>query len=723
MATNPLIYKNAEKVRDSITESQKKAIAQLYNDWAKDIAKMAEYYKNKTTASSPLSERYYKELMEQLTKTSHEVSNEIYKGLKQSMYIVSDAVIKDNAEWLQKFGFPKDGLNAAFSYVPDSVVRSIVTGQVYDSGWSLSKRIWGDNEQTMQDLYRIVAGGVAKQTPIYDIAKQLEKYVKPEAAKQWNLTDKDGRKIYPRSVDYNAQRLARTLIQHSYQQAFTAVNEKNPFVIDYIWNANGSRVCELCLSRDGQHFKKDELPLDHPNGMCVMEPNISENMTQQLVDWFNSDDGTYPEIDEFAKQFGYDSSKFDAPKFTDLQNKYLGPYGFNPNNMPKDFDDWSHKVSFDQAKEILNSMGTDWGDPHPYQKLKQFFDANLAGIGTNMLNQNKQQVSQTTPQKPKAENNEKKIKVPEFTAWQNKYLAPYGYVAGGKIPSYEDWYFNATFKDYQKMQKEADKLGMSIEEFYAKKVEKVKYKYKTESEVKVMAQANVQALVTSNAPEYNQWISLVRKNKESEMLAIEDQKRSLLTDEQKQGLKIYSGSSYQEMNGYLRLIAAGKTKEEAKRESYISERQLDAITQAKQALSKMSFDEEIYLRRGTDLGDLAGLFMTGDFSNNKYELGKLSVDELNAKFQGAVGEYAGFTSTSSLYDRGFSGDVEIIFRLPKGAEAASIMRISNYGTTEGETLLQAGTRVQCTKIEKSDGHQGSNIRVFLDVLVDESKNK
>lgn len=711
MATNPLIYKNAEKVRDSITESQKKAIAQLYNDWAKDIAKMAEYYKNKTTASSPLSERYYKELMEQLTKTSHEVSNEIYKGLKQSMYIVSDAVIKDNVEWLQKFGFPKDGLNAAFSYVPDSVVRSIVTGQVYDTGWSLSKRIWGDNEQTMQDLYRIVAGGVAKQTPIYDIAKQLEKYVKPEAAKQWNLTDKDGKKIYPRQVDYNAQRLARTLIQHSYQQAFTAANEKNPFVIDYIWNANGSRVCELCSSRDGQHYKKDELPLDHPNGMCVMEPNIVEDMTQQLVDWFNSDDGTYPEIDEFAKQFGYDSSKFDAPKFTNLQNKYLGPYGFNPNNMPKNFDDWSHKISFDQATEILNSMGTDWGDPHPYQKLKQYFDANLAGIGKNMIDQNKQK-----PVEQKSEKTEKKVKVPEFTAWQNKYLAPYGYIAGGKIPSYEEWYFNATFKDYQKMQKEADKLGMSIEEFYAKKVEKVKYKYKAESEVKAMAQANAQALVTSNAPEYTQWIEMARKNVESAMLAMEDKKQTVLTDSERKGLRIYSGSAYTEINGYLRNLAAGMSPEEAKRSSGISQSYIEAIENTKSALSKMKLDEGLVVRRGTDLGDLAGLFMTGDFYNNKQELKNLSAEELNAKFQGAIGQYAGFTSTSSLWERGFSGDVEVVLNLPPGTEAASIMRISRYGTSEGETLLNAGTTVKCQKIEKSDGHQGSYIRVFLDVI-------
>lgn len=314
MAANPLIFKNSEKVRDSITESQKKEIANLYNDWANEIGKMAEYYARKETSSAPVSERYYRELQKQLRTTSQEVSNEVYKKIRGNMYTVSDAVVADNVNWLKQFGFSEDGLNAAFSYVPDSIVRSIVTGQVYESGWSLSERIWGNNEQTMKDLYRIVAGGVAQQMPIKDISKQLEQYVRPGAAKQWNLVDKDGRKIYPRQVDYNAQRLARTLVQHSYQQSFDAVNRNNPFVTDYVWNANGSRVCELCLSRDGQHFKKDELPLDHPNGMCTMEPNVDPNMEDKLVEWFNSEDGTFPEIDEFAKNFGYDVSQWQQNK-------------------------------------------------------------------------------------------------------------------------------------------------------------------------------------------------------------------------------------------------------------------------------------------------------------------------------------------------------------------------------------------------------------------------
>ncbi len=300
-----LTFKDAEKVRDSIMASQKREIADLYEKWADDISKKADYYSHKTNASAPLSERYYKELKKQLTETSHQVANEVYNKIKKNMYLVSDAVVKNNVDWLKSFGFSEDGLNAAFSYVPDSVIRTLVTGQLYDSGWSLSKRIWGDNEATLKDIYQMMAGGLAQNKSIYEIAKDLESYVRPSVKRQWNLITQNGKRIYPKQVDYNAQRLARTLTQHTYQQSFVAVTENNPFVEDYIWRSNGSRVCEICKARDGMHYKKNELPLDHPNGMCVMEPNIADNMTDKLADWFNSSGGTYPEIDKFAKNFGY----------------------------------------------------------------------------------------------------------------------------------------------------------------------------------------------------------------------------------------------------------------------------------------------------------------------------------------------------------------------------------------------------------------------------------
>lgn len=355
MAGNKLIFKNAEEARNAIMASQKKEIAKLYEDWADEIGERAKYYSHKSTASAPVSERYYRELQKQLRQTSQEVSNEVYKKIKSNIYTVADAVVSDNVKWLESFGFSSAGLNAAFSYVPHEIVQNLITGQIYDSGWSLSSRIWGDNEQTLKDIYQVMAKGLAENKPIYEIAKDLESYVRPSAKLPWNLRMADGKKIYKKQVDYNAQRLARTLVQHGYQQSFIATTQKNPFILEYIWRSNGSRVCELCMSRDGQHYKKDELPMDHPNGMCTMEPVVADDMIDQLADWFNSPDGTYPEIDEFAKQFGYESSIKESVKSNQPANTHYIAQG-------KDISaTWQRRPDkFDfEIEDIMNAQGFD----------------------------------------------------------------------------------------------------------------------------------------------------------------------------------------------------------------------------------------------------------------------------------------------------------------------------------------------------------------------------
>ena len=749
-----LLFEDAAKAKNAIMASQQKEIAKLYDDWANDIADRAKFYSHKTTASAPLSERYYKELYKQMKATSQMVSDEVAGIIKGNMYTIADSVVADNVKWLESFGFSPDGLNAAFSYVPHDVVQMLVTGQVYQSGWSLSQRIWSDNQQTQKDIYQVMARGLAEQKPIFAIAKDLESYVRPGAKKAWNpilamKNTKTGKieykRIYKKQVDYNAQRLARTLAQHTYQQSLIATTKDNPFITDYIWHSNGSRVCELCMARDGMHFKKDELPMDHPNGMCVIEPAVVKDMVDQLANWFNSPDGTYPEIDAFAGNFGYDAKAVKSANdfvnkygmstkspnawfnsltqiqkaeakalkdasgltwndwyeqnvhstgdptqdfvkkygtstkspnawfnsltpeqkaeakllkeqsgltwndwymknvhagsattsaatntvkvFNDVQNKYLAPYGFSPDNMPKNFDDWSYKISHAQAEEILKSMGTGWGDPHPYQQLMKYYNANLAT--PNLATQ------------------------------------------------------TAT---------------------------------KTVAKSAATKTATTTATKAVNASDVASWLSKFQTQTESHMLELEKKSMKLIGTAGKSGIKTYSGSAYDSMNGYLRLLQQGYSEADAIDKSGISPFRLEAVKNAIEGLDKAKLTEDLILRRGTDLGDLAGAFMTGDFTTNKRSLYGKSAEELNNMFAGAVGTYGSFTSTSSIWDRGFSGNVEVVMYAPKGTSASSIMSISQFGTSEGETLLNAGTTVKCTKIEKSDGHKGSDIRVFMEII-------
>lgn len=214
------------------------------------------------------------------------------------------------------------------------------------------------------------------------------------------------------------------------------------------------------------------------------------------------------------------------------------------------------------------------------------------------------------------------------------------------------------------------------------------------------------------------WINKCKSNPDvDEMLKIEKSTFGRYTPEQVRALKMYTGSSYEEMNNYLRLVGAGTPSSEAIRRVGINGSQLDAIKLCHEALTTQALDRDMVLRRGTDVGDLAGLFMQGDFRTNKDKLMWLSAEELNDMFQGHVGKYLSFTSTSSQWDKGFSDDVEVLFYAPKGTPAASIMGISVFGSGEGETLLRDNLTVICDRIEKSDGHKGSRIRVFLRVVI------
>lgn len=637
-----LIFKDAEAAKAAIMASQQKEIAKLYEDWADEIGERAKYYSHKSTASAPVSERYYRELQKQLRQTSQEVSNEIYKKIKSNIYTVADAVVSDNVKWLESFGFSSTGLNAAFSYVPHEIVQNLVTGQIYDSGWSLSSRIWGDNEQTLKDIYQVMAKGLAENKPIYEIAKDLESYVRPSARLPWNLRMADGKKIYKKQIDYNAQRLARTLVQHGYQQSFIATTQKNPFITEYIWRSNGSRVCDLCKARDGVHYKKTELPMDHPNGMCTMEPVVVDNMIDQLADWFNSPDGTYPEIDAFAGNFGYQASKTGTVQdfiskygmsskspsawfnsltqiqkaeakvlkdksgltwnewyekniyngdgsnlggkkkiqaFSDVQEKYLKPYGFTKDKMPYDFDDWSHKVSYEQASEILKSMGTSWSDPHPYQQLMKFYNQHLTDKNFVMK-----------------------------TATTTKKVASTTKTVGAQFDS-AAWH-------------------------------------------ETMRKQNLRTMET--------WC---------------DDWLATLTGTQKSAVVSYTGSAYEAMNDYLRAKGAYDA----------SDRTKQLIKQCQAALKKASLPEEVIVRRGSGYNMLK-------------ELG-IDISEANKdKLIGGIVQDLGFLSTSPDPSGGFSSGIEYVIKIPEGSQAMYVAPISQFHS-ERELLVNCGGKFMVDDVE------------------------
>lgn len=294
-----LNLKSAEEVRLNVSIKQQKEIRDMYKQLAQQAREQAEKLNGKDNISSTLRQEYLNQLAGQVTDASDEVNQKINRVIRSNMNATAQGVVDAQRKFLSKIGM--FGAEGAFSHVPNEIVTNIATGNIYDDNWSLSAAIWGMSKKTHKDIDKIIAEGVALNKSAYDIAKDLERYVNPLARKEW-----DWSKVYPgtnRVIDYNAQRLARTLVAHAYQQSLEKTCEKNPFVTGYKWvSANSDRTCELCKERDGQIYAKGDLPLDHPNGLCTFIAVIPDSMmdiSNRLADWVKGKSDSA--LDEFAK--------------------------------------------------------------------------------------------------------------------------------------------------------------------------------------------------------------------------------------------------------------------------------------------------------------------------------------------------------------------------------------------------------------------------------------
>lgn len=294
-----LDIRSAEQMRNTITKAQQRQIKKVYEEIADEIAKMAKKYDGKTNISSVVRKHQLNIIAKEIEKMVDCSGKDISRIIKSSMKSISEEMASCSVEWLKEVGWE---VTNGFTNITKSVVEDITTGRVYKNGWNLSNRIWGIDDKIKQDAYSIVAKGIVEQKTTYEIAKDLEKYVRPSARKTWAWS-----KVYPgtnKVIDYNAQRLARTLSQHAYQQTFVRTTMNNPWVEKYQWVSNGSRVCPLCMDRDGQVYEKWDLPEDHPNGMCTWIPicKSDDEIISDIANWYDAPDGTYPDIDLFASE-------------------------------------------------------------------------------------------------------------------------------------------------------------------------------------------------------------------------------------------------------------------------------------------------------------------------------------------------------------------------------------------------------------------------------------
>lgn len=303
--------KQADNAALKLTSIQQKQIRQLYQDAADNLGKEIQALENATTSSAAMNSLQLKNLQKELNVAMENIGTKTSFIVEDTMSKMAAYVAEDTKDWLLSNKIPSDMLKGAFYSLPSQVVKSISSGQVYSGNWTLSKAIWKDVQNNQGTLNNIVAIGLAQNRSTFDIAKDLEKYVNPSAAKGYEWS-----KMYPGSkkvVDYNAQRLARTMVSHAYTQSYKQTTKHNPFVEYTKWNTfSDDRVCALCRERANEDhigkgpgiYKKGTEPLDHPNGRCYLTGVIlksPEQVAEEIANWINGEENQ--KLDTFAKDF------------------------------------------------------------------------------------------------------------------------------------------------------------------------------------------------------------------------------------------------------------------------------------------------------------------------------------------------------------------------------------------------------------------------------------
>lgn len=319
--SNPFLRAHYEKT--VLTEQTRKRVQRIYKQAAQDIERRLKTFQL-VNPSDSLKKVYLENLLLEIHKSQYDFNKLIESTIINAGEQAGRIAVEAGNEVMRGAGLTIKG---AYSYVPHQQVVKIASGQLYEGKWSLSHSIWKNGLRTQSDIQNVVAKGLAENRPVYDIAKDLEKYVDPSARKPW-----DWNKVYPgtaKQVDYNAQRLARTMIQHSYQACMVESQRYNPFCKGIVWHSVGlhGRTCETCLDRDGNVFPVKDLPLDHPNGLCYFEPALDNmnDVADRLADWVNGKEDQ--ELETWMKScYGKDwISPKSSPYVDELKTKgYVG---------------------------------------------------------------------------------------------------------------------------------------------------------------------------------------------------------------------------------------------------------------------------------------------------------------------------------------------------------------------------------------------------------------
>ena len=307
------LLKDAVNEKNKLTAKTLNKIIKIYESTADDLLKKASTSRGFTRAWTKDYERYikYKIL---------ELNNELAKVSDSSIRTSAEIAASVQGDFLSyinnKYTLDIDKSMLEFAYTTnEKLIGQIIHGGFYKDNRSLSDRIWGYGNQNGKDIQYILTKGMAEQKSYLDIIKDLEKFLKSNTDPDFKKTYT---KLYNRKVDYNAQRLLRTAMNHMFYVQNVSNAKNNPYAEAMHWELSaehgtrqvdrfGEDECDDYANSDyynlGQgNFPPDKVPVPHPNCLCIQTiviPKSLEEIGRELGEWINGKDISY--LDEWLK--------------------------------------------------------------------------------------------------------------------------------------------------------------------------------------------------------------------------------------------------------------------------------------------------------------------------------------------------------------------------------------------------------------------------------------
>ncbi|MEQ3340175.1 exonuclease SbcC [Clostridium butyricum] len=343
-----------------------------------------------------------------LNDYTKDLYKQLFPNIKDNMMessIIQRQVILDFVDQVAKDRKLSEIVKHNINSYSNTVVKNLIAGEYYKDGKTLSKRLWNLTLDNGNKIDEFIKMNIASGANARKLANDLELLINPNNRIVTN-NFKAGFNSY--KISYQAQRLARTSITHAATETQIQNAKKNPFSKGLRWNLSASHSArmhgktDICDDYNGQIFKPEETPLQHPNCLCYFTEEFADidDAIVRINKWVEGNEDK--ELDSWSRDFnkGEDNIKNKTSSSVKVNGKdgtidINIPKSKNKNintNVGKD-DIINNKKSFKEATNIKEA------ERYSINSL-EFNKVSFSGIDLSVVNRINKTLTKTYDEYP-----------------------------------------------------------------------------------------------------------------------------------------------------------------------------------------------------------------------------------------------------------------------------------------------------------------------------------